>query len=448
MRSVLEAAKLQGIFEFGGFRLDLNGPLLTRDGRALEVAPKALDILAVLAANAGRVVLKDDLLSLVWPDSVVEEGNLAVYISSLRKVLAENGEPGVWIETAPKRGYRFAAPVRRVPDIPGVVSSSGSEGLFRIAEHYMLQCTPEGCRRANDIFQGLIGKDPFDARARAGKAGSLLLRYFLGDLSVEQDRDAAAALLAEAGRIHPGCSHVRANLAHMNWFWNWQWQKAEDELQGAVELATDDMTRDYALMWHGSYLSRAGDIDRGIQELQQANSVRPLSPAIWSLLSYSHFLARDFTKSASVSKEALQLHPNCWYLYEALSNALTMLGEYRAALRYLRLATLLNPVPNRWLIGNKAYLYVLTGRTGQAATLLTRMQSRNGHHIPSISVAAAQAAMGDTDGALESIERACAARDLFVSSLGRDGRLDCLRTRPRFRRILAQTGASLAALLR
>ncbi len=254
MRSVLEAAKLQGIFEFGGFRLDLNGPLLTRNGRALEVAPKALDILAVLAANAGRVVLKDDLLSLVWPDSVVEEGNLAVYISSLRKVLAENGEPGVWIETAPKRGYRFAAPVRRVPDIPGVVSSNGSEGLFRIAEHYMLQCTPEGCRRANDIFQGLIGKDPFDARARAGKAGSLLLRYFLGDLSVEQDRDAAAALLAEAGRIHPGCSHVRANLAHMNWFWNWQWQKAEDELQGAVELATDDMTRDYALMWHGSYL--------------------------------------------------------------------------------------------------------------------------------------------------------------------------------------------------
>jgi TolB-like protein len=105
------------VIEFGEFRFEPATPVLTRNARSVEIAPKALEILAVLVEHAGHVVTKDDLLSIVWPDEVVEEGNLAVYISALRKALGDSADRTAYIETVPKRGYRFAAPVSRPPSV-------------------------------------------------------------------------------------------------------------------------------------------------------------------------------------------------------------------------------------------------------------------------------------------------------------------------------------------
>ena len=98
------------ILEFGDFRFDPEQRLLTRESRCLELAPKALEILAVLLRNAGRIVSKDHLLDMVWPDSAVEEGNLAVHIFALRRALGDSSR-AKHIETIPRRGYRFVTPV-------------------------------------------------------------------------------------------------------------------------------------------------------------------------------------------------------------------------------------------------------------------------------------------------------------------------------------------------
>ena len=99
------------IVQFGEFRFDPVAPLLMHGSRSLDLSSMALEIFAVLVKNAGRVVGKDDLLNIVWPDAVVEEGNLAVHIFALRKAFGEDASPARYIETIPKRGYRFAAPV-------------------------------------------------------------------------------------------------------------------------------------------------------------------------------------------------------------------------------------------------------------------------------------------------------------------------------------------------
>jgi len=83
-----------------------------RHGEAIRLAPKALDLLIALVRDAGRLVTKDQLLARVWPDSFVEEGILTVQISALRK--ARGGEAS-YIETVPRTGYRFVAPVTIVP---------------------------------------------------------------------------------------------------------------------------------------------------------------------------------------------------------------------------------------------------------------------------------------------------------------------------------------------
>src|SRR5262245_3378217 len=100
------------IYEFGPYRLDATERLLLRNDDAVPLQPKVFDLLLALVERHGRLVEKEELLKAVWPDTIVEEANLANNISILRKTLSENGER--FIETAPKRGYRFVAAVKEV----------------------------------------------------------------------------------------------------------------------------------------------------------------------------------------------------------------------------------------------------------------------------------------------------------------------------------------------
>ncbi|HEX6279220.1 MAG TPA: winged helix-turn-helix domain-containing protein [Pyrinomonadaceae bacterium] len=102
------------ILEFGPFRLDTDRRLLFRDGEAVPLTHKAFETLALLVENRGRVVEKDELLSEIWPDTFVEEGSLARNVSVLRKALGEGPSDHHYIQTIPKQGYRFVAPVREV----------------------------------------------------------------------------------------------------------------------------------------------------------------------------------------------------------------------------------------------------------------------------------------------------------------------------------------------
>jgi DNA-binding winged helix-turn-helix (wHTH) protein/Tol biopolymer transport system component len=100
------------LYQFGSFRLDAAERVLLREGTPVPLAPKAFDVLLVLVERRGHIVEKDDLLKAAWPDAFVEEGNLPVNVSLLRKVLGDDRRNGNrFIETVAKRGYRFIAPV-------------------------------------------------------------------------------------------------------------------------------------------------------------------------------------------------------------------------------------------------------------------------------------------------------------------------------------------------
>jgi DNA-binding winged helix-turn-helix (wHTH) protein/TolB-like protein len=103
------------VYEFGDFRLDAGHRMLYHKDEELSLAPKAVETLVALVERRGEIMSKDELLEVVWPDAVVEESNLFVYLSVLRKTLGtqENGDP--WVETLRRRGYRFSGDVRLVP---------------------------------------------------------------------------------------------------------------------------------------------------------------------------------------------------------------------------------------------------------------------------------------------------------------------------------------------
>src|SRR5205085_4782506 len=106
------------IYEFGHFRLDTRERTLLLEGRPVALTPKAFDTLLVLVENSGHVMEKGDLMRRVWPDAFVEENNLAQNISLLRKVLDEHSNGIKYIETVPKRGYRFTADVKSSAAMP------------------------------------------------------------------------------------------------------------------------------------------------------------------------------------------------------------------------------------------------------------------------------------------------------------------------------------------
>ena len=109
----------QGAVEFGRFRLLPHRRELHADGAVVELGGRALDVLMVLAEARGALVTKDEIMARVWPDTVVEENNLVVQISALRKALGEDRD---LIRTVSGRGYRFIAEIRKsVPDPGGDV---------------------------------------------------------------------------------------------------------------------------------------------------------------------------------------------------------------------------------------------------------------------------------------------------------------------------------------
>jgi len=100
------------VYEFDEFRLDAEGHLLFRHGKPVPLTPKAVDVLVALVEAGGSPVAKEDLLQRVWPDTIVEEGSLTSHISILRKALGDGVDSRRFIETLPKRGYRFVASVK------------------------------------------------------------------------------------------------------------------------------------------------------------------------------------------------------------------------------------------------------------------------------------------------------------------------------------------------
>jgi DNA-binding winged helix-turn-helix (wHTH) protein/TolB-like protein/Tfp pilus assembly protein PilF len=106
-------------YEFGPYRIDSSERLLWRGDELVPLPPKVADTLLALVQNAGRMVDKGDLMKAVWPDTFVEDGALTRNISLLRKTLGDPGDEAAYIETFPKRGYRFVAPVRSVGEPVG-----------------------------------------------------------------------------------------------------------------------------------------------------------------------------------------------------------------------------------------------------------------------------------------------------------------------------------------
>lgn len=139
------------LYEFGPFRVDPKEHLLLRDGEAVSLTPKAFETLLVLLQNSGHLMLKDELMKALWPDSFVEEVNLSQNISMLRRVLGDSAQSSRYIVTVPGKGYRFVGEVRTLAQEVGedLVVESRSRSRIVIEEQVV-----------EDEDEGEVGGNP------------------------------------------------------------------------------------------------------------------------------------------------------------------------------------------------------------------------------------------------------------------------------------------------
>jgi DNA-binding winged helix-turn-helix (wHTH) protein/TolB-like protein/Flp pilus assembly protein TadD len=129
------SSKIRHFYEFGPFRLDAKARVLLRENKPVPLTPKAVETLLALIEQGGEVIGREELIRRVWPDTFVEENNLNVNVSALRKALgaAPDGRP--YIETLSRRGYRFVAEVRRSEGNGAGEAQGQLDGLGEAVQH-------------------------------------------------------------------------------------------------------------------------------------------------------------------------------------------------------------------------------------------------------------------------------------------------------------------------
>ena len=145
------------LYEFGPFRIDPEERLLFRGDEPIPLPPKAFETLLILVDRSERVVMKDDLMKSLWPDTFVEEANLSQNIFVLRKALGETAQDAHYIATVPGRGYRFAQKVREI---------SGEEETLVVESRTVQRVTVEESgsgqvRESSSVLSSLATRRPW-----------------------------------------------------------------------------------------------------------------------------------------------------------------------------------------------------------------------------------------------------------------------------------------------
>jgi DNA-binding winged helix-turn-helix (wHTH) protein/TolB-like protein/Tfp pilus assembly protein PilF len=186
-------------YEFGRFRVNGAERLLLRDGEVVPLTPKVFDILLTLIEKRGQVVSKEELMKRVWPDTFVEEGNLTQNISLLRKALGESPGGMQFIETVPRRGYRFVAAISETATEPGAFAPVVSAEIpAAVVTSGSRRRTPAFVVAAALVIAGIISAMYFTSKAGNTEAIQSIAVLPFVDESADPDAEYINDKIAES----------------------------------------------------------------------------------------------------------------------------------------------------------------------------------------------------------------------------------------------------------
>jgi len=312
-------------YEFDSFRLDVIKRLLSRDGTSVPLTPKAFDLILALVEHRGALLEKGEIMRLLWPNMAVEENNLTVIVSSLRKVLGESPVEHRYIVTIPKRGYCFVAQVNEVWGTrDGVDHAKGvpANGSKREVTEDWRQPVHHAKSIAVMPFRTMSAGQNEDYLG-LGMSDALITK--LGSIRQIIVRSTSTVLSQTGGRPDPLLvgRKLGVDLLLEGWV-----QRADKRIRVTIQLVD---VRDGSSLWSEKFDALFTDIF-DVQDTISEQVTRAL------MLKLSGEERKQLTKRHTENSEAYRLYLKGRYFWnKRMVEGLTKAGEY------FRLATELDP---------------------------------------------------------------------------------------------------------
>jgi DNA-binding winged helix-turn-helix (wHTH) protein/tetratricopeptide (TPR) repeat protein len=472
------------VLRFGIFELCPATGELRRAGVRIRIQPQPLRVLEVLARRSGEVVSREDLRRAVWGEGtfVDFEHGLNFCINQVRRALGDSATTPRFVETVPRRGYRFLVPVEtqeaaarlavpapvtpvvpvmaprprfragwrfslvalaallvggrleRVPDLPAVARPAAHEEYLKGLYH--TQRGPAEWVEGVRCLERAVAEDPAFLPAQTALAGAYVK---LAEVRLRTGREVfplvrSAARAALRGPRESADAHVWLGVARLAG--EWDWPGAEREMKEAIALAPDLALarRSYAAL-----LSARGDDDRALAELAEARRIDPLCTTITGEAALIHYRARRYDEAAALWREGLRVRPDSGG-HEGLFHLYLQEGHLEtAAVEALRVMALVG-VPERDVrkLALRTPAEIAQAFVRGAVAHLDRPGS---YTLPD-RLAILHATAGDRERALDQLEIAASERSPQLLAALRDPAFDGLRSEPRFRKIVAAVGRS------
>jgi tetratricopeptide (TPR) repeat protein len=337
----------------------------------------------------------------------------------LQSEVAEAVAPWIEIRITPQEQSRLttARPVH-----PGA-----HEDYLR-GRFYWNQRTAEGLLKGREYFERALEKDPLYARAYSGLADAYTNMTFYGVLSAHEAMPRAKAAAQKALDLDDTLGEAHASLGMAVFYYDWDWDRAEYELERAIELNPGYSTARY---WYAVFLADLGRGEESIRAMHRALEVDPLSLRTRCDVGWTYFFARRYDEAVEQFKKALAIDPDFPMAHHILGETYTEMGLYEEGIEELSRALALSPRAAHFkaMIG---YAHARAGNVEEARRILDELKARPEPRRIALELATLHGVLGERDEAFEWLEMAFEDRRSRIVRLGVEPWWASLYDDPRF----------------
>lgn len=326
---------------------------------------------------------------------------------------------------------------RRRLERPATASSEAYRAYVR-GRYLWNKRTERDLRAALDCFRRAAQIDPDYARAHAGAAECLVLLPLFGNVPPRDCFPAAIEAAERALELDGELPEAETALAYSRFIYEWSWEEAEAGFRRAIELVP---THANAHHWGSFFLAAQGRHAAAQQAAQRAQELDPLSLVINVDLGLILHFGRRHAEAAEQLRETLELEPDFPYAHFVSSLTLGGLGDHAGAVTAAQRAVALTGEENTAMLAILGRAWALAGDRTQAREVLAELARRRaGGFVPASRLALVEAALGDDEAAVASLEEAGEERSRFAVFIAVWSVFDTLRDEPRFQRLLTRLG--------
>jgi DNA-binding winged helix-turn-helix (wHTH) protein/Tfp pilus assembly protein PilF len=368
------------IYRFRNCTLNPRERRIEKNGEIVNLTSKTFDILQLLVERAGEVVTRDEILGAVWNGTLVEESNLSVHISKLRRSLGDSNSER-YIETVSGSGYRFIPSVDPVDEnastnghYPGPYDHLGrdSEAIryYLKGKYFYDKCTIADAYKAVDYFEKSLAHDPANVHAYVELIRSNKLLFSFDQISHKTVMSTINPILSIVSAFDQNDDVLQVTYGEVKLSLEWDFREAEKCFRRAIAINPRCSTAVYRLSGLMHYMER---LPEALEKLSELRSIDPFSLQTYLRIGRLYYMMGHFENALQFLSEAHELEPECYECLLLLGSVLTELDDYDGALSAFN-AALKEDFDNE-AQAMMGYLFARNSETDKASEIIHRIET-------------------------------------------------------------------------